>query len=146
MEYRKIKDVIYIRLDWDDEVISSILEICEKEKISFATFSGIGGCREAEIMTFDPETRTFECRKFEGLLELSSLNGNVLLDETGKRHHHTHAVFALKENGEHIVAAGHMRSIIVSYTAEIELHPVSEEIIRWKYFEETGTGIWDFVE
>ncbi len=47
MEYRKIDDNYYIRMDRGDEIISNLLEICEKESIPSAVFSGIGGCQSA---------------------------------------------------------------------------------------------------
>ena len=67
MEYRKFGECYYIRMDRDDEIISTILEICKKENIRSATFSGIGGCKDAEIQTF--MTTSFmqtllECVKF----------------------------------------------------------------------------------
>ena len=42
MEYRKIGDNYYIRMDRGDEIISNLLAICEKESIPSAVFSGIG--------------------------------------------------------------------------------------------------------
>ena len=41
-----------------DEIISTLLEICEKESIPSAVFSGIGGCQSAELQVFIPETGT----------------------------------------------------------------------------------------
>ena len=76
MDYRKIGDFYYLRMDRDDEIISKILEICKKEKISSAIFSGIGGCKEAEIQTYIPEEGKFEMEKISGMLELASMNGN----------------------------------------------------------------------
>ena len=49
MDYRKFGECYYIRMDRDDEIISTILEICKKENIRSATFSGIGGCKDAEM-------------------------------------------------------------------------------------------------
>ena len=60
MEYRKYGDAFYIRMDRGDEIIGRILEICRKEQIGSAVFSGIGGCGEAQIQTFIPETGDFE--------------------------------------------------------------------------------------
>lgn len=40
MEYRKIGDNYYIRMDRDDEIISNLVSICEKESIPSAVFSG----------------------------------------------------------------------------------------------------------
>ena len=144
MDYRKFGETYYIRLDRGDEIIGSLLDVCEKEKIQSATFSGIGGCSSAEIQTFIPESGQFEVRNLKGMLELVSLIGNVVSDESGTLHHHTHAAFAYKENGEHRMDAGHIKSIEVLYTAEIELRPVTGGTIKRKSDPETGTGFWDF--
>lgn len=144
MEYRKYGDTFYIRMDRGDEIIEKILMVCKEEGIHSCTFNGIGGCGKAEIQTFIPETGTFEMRRLEGMLELVSLNGNVITDENGEYYHHTHAVFAYRVGEDHRVAAGHMKSIMVSYTAEIELRPVVDGEIKRKYDSETGTGFWSF--
>jgi len=96
MEYRKIGDNYYIRMDRGDEIVSNLLEICEKESIPSAVFSGIGGCQSAELQVFIPETGSFETERLEGMLELVSLNGNVVRDDDGKLFHHTHALFSFK--------------------------------------------------
>lgn len=144
MEYRKYGDTFYIRMDRGDEIIEKILMVCKEEGIHSCTFNGIGGCGKAEIQTFISETGTFEMRRLEGMLELVSLNGNVITDENGDYYHHTHAVFPYKVGEDHRVAAGHMKSIMVSYTAEIELRPVVDGEIKRKYDSETGTGFWSF--
>ena len=58
MEYRKYNQTYYIRMDTGDEIIESLLEICRKEKIASAVFSGIGGSKRAEVQIFHPETGT----------------------------------------------------------------------------------------
>ena len=70
MDYRKFGECYYIRMDRDDEIISTILEICKKENVRSATFSGIGGCKDAKIQTFIPETGSFEEQRISGMLEL----------------------------------------------------------------------------
>ena len=144
MDYRKFGDTVYIRMDRGDEIIGGILDICKKEQIRSATFSGIGGCKEAQIQTYLPETNTFEMQTIRGMLELVSLTGNVITDEQGELYHHTHALFSFKDGEQHCDAAGHIKSITVSYTAEIELRPVVGGIINRKFDPETGTGFWHF--
>ena len=78
------------------------------------------------------------------MLELVSMQGSITLDENDDLYHHTHAVFSYKENGEHKTVGGHIKSIRVLYTAEIELRPVSCGLIKRKTDAETGTGFWDF--
>ena len=43
MEYKKIGETYYVRMDRGDEIISNLLEICLKESIPSAIFSDIGG-------------------------------------------------------------------------------------------------------
>ena len=90
MEYRKIGDNYYIRMNRGDEIISNLLEICEKESIPSAVFSGIGGCQSAELQVFIPErlrvgerssgmTGSFETEQLEGMLELVRVNAVIYI-------------------------------------------------------------------
>lgn len=144
MEYRKIGETYYVRMDRDDEIIEKILEICRKESIPSAIFSGIGGCKSTELQVFKPESGCFETEKIEGMLELVSLNGNVVSADDGQLFHHTHAMFTFKKDGHHEMAGGHLKSTIVLYTAEIELRPTIGGTIGRKSDPETGTGFWSF--
>lgn len=144
MEYRRFGETYYVRLDRGDEIISSILDVCRAEHIGSAIYTGIGGCGEAQIQTYLPETNEFEMQTLAGMLELVSLTGNVISDDAGELYHHTHALLSYKEGEEHRVAAGHVRSITVSYTAEIDLRPVVGGVIMRQYDPETGTGFWSF--
>ena len=144
MQYRKFDKTYYIRADKGDEIIGCILEVCKREKIASAIYSGIGGCSAAEIQTFIPEEGSFETHSISGLLELVSMNGSVTTGGGGELFHHTHAVFSYKKDGEHRMSGGHMRSVTVLYTAEIELRPVTGGVIERKKDPETGTGFWSF--
>lgn len=144
MEYAKFGETYYVRMDKGDEIVSSLSDVCGKEGIASAVFSGIGGCGAAEIQTFDPEKGTYETRELSGMLELVSVNGSVTTDESGGLCHHTHAVFAYKEDGEHAVAGGHLKSATVLITAEIELRPVTGGAIKRKFDPQTGLSYWDF--
>ena len=144
MDYAKFNDTYYIRVDKGDEIISAVFSVCEKENISSAIFSGIGGCSGAEIQTFIPEKGAFETLKVSGMLELVSMQGSITLSEENTLYHHTHAVFSYKEGNAHKVIGGHIKSIEVLYTAEIELRPVIGGTIKRKTDPETGTGFWNF--
>ena len=143
MDYRRMNDICYIRVDKGEEIIGKLLEVCKTEKIKSATFTGIGGCSRAELQTFIPEEGSFETETIEGMLELINVTGNIVFDN-GQLFHHTHAVFSYKVGTEHKMAAGHIKSITVLYTAEIELRPVIGGFISRKHDPETGTGFWSF--
>lgn len=144
MDYQKIGGVYYVRMDCEDEIITELIGICRECNIRSATFSGIGGCQTAEIQTFIPEKGAFDTEIIEGMLELITISGNIIQDDSGEYYHHTHAMYSFKENGEHHVAAGHIKATKVLYTAEIELRPVAGGAIHRKFDPVTGTGFWDF--
>ena len=144
MDFRKYGDTYYIRVDRDDEVMRCVLDVCAREGIASATFSGIGGCQSAEIQTFDPASGTFSTERIEGMLELVSINCTVITDDSGEKHQHAHALLAFERAGEHFVRGGHLKSATVRYTAEIELRPVIGGAIGYAHDEETGTGFWRF--
>lgn len=144
MDYRKFSDTYYVRMDKGDELISKLLELCRTEGITSCIFTGIGGLSRAEIQTFIPEKGSFETDTVEGMLELVSLTGNVITDDEMNYYHHTHAAVAYKDDNGHHMTGGHIRSLTVLYTAEIELRPVTGGRISRKYNAETGTGFWEF--
>lgn len=144
MEYRKFSNTYYIRMDKGDEIISVLLELCKKEGVSSAIFSGIGGCDHAEVQAFIPEEKRYESEELKGMLELISLNGDIVTQEDGSLFCHAHGAFSKMENGKTIVSGGHLKSVRVSLTAEIELRPVIEGTIKRKAIKELGIGVWDF--
>ena len=106
--------------------------------------------------TTSMDALTAQKERLEGMLELVSINGNVVRDGEGQLFHHTHALFSFKQkigsdaaasahpDGRQTVAGGHLKATTVLYTAEIELRPTVGGAIRRKYDPETGTGFWDF--
>ena len=143
MEYRNYGGTCYVRIDKGEDIIRQLMEVCRREQVVSAVYSGIGGCDKAQIQTFIPATGAFETQELSGMLELVSLMGNVVSDD-GELYHHAHGSFSYKCGEEHRMAAGHIKSITVLYTAEIELRPVMGGVIRKKYDPQTGTGFWSF--
>ena len=147
MDYRKFGDAYYVRMDRGDEIVSSILALCEREGVRSATFWGIGGCSDAEIQVFSPEDSTFETERIESdVLELVSLMGNVIDGNADGPSIHAHAHFSYREDGQHATASGHLKSTTVRYTAEIELRPTVGGVITKQFDPETSTGFWSFGE
>lgn len=144
MDYRKLGDTWYVRIDRGEEIVACLLTLCRREGIASATYSGIGGCSSAELQVFNPERGAFDTERLEGMLELVSFMGNVITDAEGALHHHTHALFAYDRSGERGVVGGHLKATTVLYTAELELHPVTGGTIGARHDPETGTAFWDF--
>lgn len=141
MEYRKFNEEYYIRLDKGDELISSLLSVCEREGLRLGRVHGIGGCEKAVVGVFDAERREYEREQVEGLLEMISLDGNVTEYED-KPYIHLHATFAYRDGGIKLLA-GHLLEAVIGLTGEIVISPADGAIGR-RYIEELGIRTWDF--
>ena len=77
------------------------------------------------------------------MLELVSLNGDVKDSDQGPLVH-AHACLSFEENGEIKLTGGHLLSLRVLITAEIEIRPVVGGIIKTKPGQIPGPKVWDF--
>jgi predicted DNA-binding protein with PD1-like motif len=144
MDYKKFGDSIYVRFNRGDEIISGIMNICRKEKVLSATYSGIGCCSDIVVSSYIPEKDEFLEHKKSGVLELISLIGNISADNNDEIFHHTHAMFSFHDEKYNLATTGgHLLSAKVLYTAEIEIKPVQNGVIRRKQNELTGITVWD---
>ena len=145
MDYKIFDNLIYARFDKDDEVIESIAKICKRENISSASFSGIGGCGDVTVGTFDYDKQDYILQNQKGLLEMLSLNGNVTLNDKNEPFVHAHAMFSyIDEKGNHALMGGHLKKAIISLTGEIVISPIKNGIIKRKRNEDLGISIWQF--
>lgn len=142
MEYRIFDDKIYVRLDKDDEIITSLLSVCGRQNLSVAQIQGIGGCESVTVGVFDAEKKIYNETTVSGLLEMTSLDGNLTAYE-GKPYLHLHAAFAYREDGELRQLSGHLLKAVIGLTGEIVITPAEGRIGR-RYIEELGIRIWDF--
>jgi len=143
MEYKTHGDRVYIRADRGDELLQSIVSVCGQLAIPSATFHGIGACGEVVISTYLPEKEDFMDHRRIGLLEMVSLDGNIVTTEKESYAAHAHAMFSyLGEDSDVRFFGGHLKEAIVSYTAELVLEPVTGGSIGLKKDPITGINIW----
>lgn len=141
MDYKRIGNEYYLRLDKKEEVMSSIIEFCKKEDIKTAHFQGIGACDKVICQTLNLKTHEFASHEKTGMLEMLSLIGNIALDDNKNLSIHAHASFSYVENDEVKLFGGHLKEAFICYTGEIIISPAAETITR---SIETGMNIWKF--
>lgn len=131
MEFKKIKDTYYLRIDKDEKIVETIRKMCRQERIQAGYFQGIGACSTVIISTYIPENNDFIDHNFTGMIEMISLMGNITTEGNGEPFLHSHAVFSyLDENRGIKVVAGHLKEAEIRYTGEIVLTPAEEKIGR----------------
>lgn len=139
MLYRTIDNVIAVRLEIGEEIVSSIKELCTKENVKSAVVHGIGALKSAKIGLFDLGKHKYIENEFNQFMELTSLDGSVTKKD-GETYIHFHANLGT-ETGQAL--GGHLSEAIVGATAEIFIFKLSEEIGRFYDAEVTTLNLMD---
>ena len=129
-------NVLVIRLERGEEIVSSLLACARQYGIHAASVSGIGAVDGAVLGFFNLETKAYRENTFAEPLEVLSVTGNLSVRD-GAPHAHLHASLG-RESGEAI--GGHLVSATVSATAELFLQPLNGTLIR-TFSEETGLNL-----
>jgi len=132
------KNEYLLRFDSGEELISSLKNFLEKEKIFGAVFFGLGAGKEIEFSFFDPKKKKYFTKKKKGQFEVANLVGNVATFEN-KILIHAHITFG-NRNGKTL--CGHLKSLIVSPAFELYLKKFKKKIFR-KFYSQIGLNLLD---
>ena len=139
MNYQKINRQNYIiRIARGEEIIASLKKFCQKEKIKGGFFYGLGAVDEAEIAHYDVSAKKYSSKKFNTVLEMINLTGNIGFFQK-EIIIHAHASFADKNMHP---LAGHLVEAKISGTAEIFLTKTKK--LEKFYDQETGLKLFSF--
>lgn len=139
MEYRRFGDTVALRLDPGDEIVASVLAAAQKENVTLASVTGIGGTDDAEVGVFDMAKKGYERFSYTGTHEITSLTGNVNT-MNGETYAHLHITLA---GADGRVVGGHLLRCVISLTAEIFLHTVDGRADRTRR-EDLQINTWSF--
>lgn len=140
MEYRKSGNTIAVRIDYDEEVMEKLTELCKKENIVSAAVSGIGATKLAELGLYNMETGEYKVTSYTGLYEVGSFMGNIT-HKDGEPYLHMHITIGDPEKNE--VHSGHLNKAVIGATSELFITIFDEKIGR-KFDEKTGINIFEF--
>jgi uncharacterized protein len=91
-----------------DEVLSALSDFAQAERVTAASFEGIGAVRGAEVGWFDFEKQKYKAMRHDDQLEVLSLLGNVAQGADGKATVHAHVTLARASGrafGGHLISA-----------------------------------------
>ena len=142
MDYKRMGDNIYMRIDKDEEIVSNIIEVCKKEQVTSAQFVGMGCCSEATVFSHFPDENVNRNHSRKDILEMENITGNISMEDDGEIVLHSHAIFTyIDMNKEQHVFGGHLISAVVLYTTEITIMVAPGTIGRMKD-PKTGITVW----
>ena len=137
MEYKKINETYFIKINKDEEVITSLTKLCEEENIKLASISGIGAAKEVQIGLYDVLNKEYHSKVFNGMFEITSLLG-TLTEKDNKPYFHLHINFA---DETYQTLGGHLNKCVIGATCEIILIK-SEGKVERKFDEEIGLNVF----
>lgn len=139
MEYQLFGDTYVLRLDRGEEVVSSLKEFCQREKIALASVDGLGATDHLEICLYDVEKKMFHRHTFDEAMEITSLHGNVSTMD-GDTYLHLHINTADSELKVH---GGHLSACRISATGELFIRKIDGHVERRKD-DVTGLNLYYF--
>ncbi len=126
MRCLKIGHRYLIRLEKGEEVIGSLRAFVRQERIPAATLSGLGAADDVTVAFFDTETKAYRNYRRTGLIEITSLIGNVSWKGADPVVHVHVTAFHETEGA----LGGHLVSAVVSATVEIGVEPYERKVER----------------
>ena len=141
MQFRRFKNKYFVRINRGEEIISSLKNFCEKERITLAEVKALGAVDDFNVGLFDVETKQYHKNHFQFLAEITSLWGTVTTKD-GEFYAHIHMSAADKDGH---VFGGHLNNATVSATCEMIVE-ASEGIVERKFNEEVGLNLFEFLD
>lgn len=116
-----------VRLDKGELLVESLIKLAREQNLGGAWISGLGGALWAELGFYDLDKKAYQWKKFEKLLEITALQGNLAW-EGEEPVLHIHGSFA-DENMQ--ACGGHVKELQVAGTCELFMHVIiNQKLIR----------------
>lgn len=78
MEYKNIDSQhILVRLDPNDEIVTSLMQVAKEEKIELAMVQGIGAVKKVVMGVYNVPEQHYKANTLEGAFEMLSLTGTI---------------------------------------------------------------------
>ncbi len=139
MEFRKFRDKYVLRMEKGEEIVSTLKNFCEENKIELAKVSGIGAVNKAVIGLFETTNKEYYSKELLGDHEITSLSGNIST-MNGEVYLHLHINLADKEYN---TKGGHLNSAVISATGEFIIETIDGKVDR-EFNEEIGLNLYKF--
>ena len=139
MDYRRFGNSYMVRLDPEEEILTQLMLLAEKEQIVLAEVTGLGALKELEISVFDTKIKEYYNNTYAEAMELLSLTGTIT-QMHNKPYLHIHATAG---DGSGKAVGGHLKKAVISVTGEIVIRLIEGRVER-KYNEAIGINLLNF--
>ncbi len=128
-----------VRLDKGDLLVENITKLVKDENIEGAWISGLGAAMWAELGYYDLAGKQYHWKKFDQLMEITGIQGNVAWAD-GQPVLHMHGTFSGKDFQ---TVGGHIKELAAGGTVEIFLHRWFDGKLNRVQDDQTGLKLLD---
>lgn len=128
-----------IILERGELLMDSLSKFAKENNVSGGFVSGLGGAAWAELGFYHLDKKQYSWKKFNQLMEVTSLNGNLALKD-GEPVWHIHTTLS-DENLQAI--GGHLKDLEVAGTMELFLHVIISGGLTRSHNDDIGLDLLD---
>lgn len=128
-----------VRLEKGELLVENLTQLVKNEKIQGAWISGLGAAQWAELGFFDLQSKEYQWKKFDQLMEITGIHGNVAWEGNNPMLH-MHGTFS-DQNMQ--AFGGHIKELQTGGTVEILLYRLDGNTLERKVDLETGLKLLD---
>ena len=139
MDYRRIQDTIFARIDRGEEIQEQLKVIGEREHITLASVSGLGAVHDFTVGVYQTDRKQYDSNTFSGYFEIVSLTGTIT---TMNGAYYAHLHMSCGDEQGHVFG-GHLNRAVVSATCEVVIRILDGTVER-RFDEEIGLNVFDF--
>lgn len=122
------------------ELAAALNDFVQKNKITLGSITGIGAVNRATLRFFDPATKQYVDRTFDGQMEIANLTGNISTKD-GEPYTHYHVTLG---NRDYQGLAGHLLSADLNGAGEFFVTAVPGGRLERTFDEKIGLNFYDF--
>lgn len=132
-EAKKMGDQYVLSMHNGTEIMTALEEFFISEKITAASFTGIGGVSQSKFRFFVASENKHTFKTFDEQAEIVNLTGNVAALEEGGMMVHVHCVMGDKD---YQLFGGHLMEATIRGAGEFIIEPLDGTLVKGK--NETG--------
>ena len=126
MVFRKLENGFILKLEKGEEIIATLSDFAQKEKIDGGFVYGIGTANNLTLGYYNADKKDYLKKAFQGDFEIVSLMGNISLLK-GSPVAHIHMVIS---DSNFNCSAGHLFSGTIAATGEFVIHTTKSRMER----------------
>ena len=137
MKFVRDKNLIFLRLDKDEEVNKSISCVAKEENIHSCWINGIGAIVDVEMGFYNLKEKKYEKSFFKGDYELTSFMGNITIKDN-QQFLHSHVTIS---DNKFNVIGGHLFKANIKVAGEFFMYIGKQKIVR-EMDQDIGLPLW----